>query len=237
MRLFLLPISTRRTLIYCERLHVLTAKDQGYLDKATTKASALWASWEQKDSGWQKKVVEYGSQALKRIPYEEWGLKSIPPLSTRRKEEELSGAEKVEVHFPSNLIPEATVMTVLKTLGTERQQLHKTRIIGSVVGMPIVAPFALVPVYVTLLELPAHLSNTLIAFPIYHFSIWFSGPIPTGRLSEGLNTSNSWLIISSSKLNPLRFSMNSTLPANDHSIMGHLPEMRRWCFICPTESA
>lgn len=148
MRLFLLPISTRRTLIYCERLHVLTQKDSGLLDKATTKSAALWASWEKKESGWQKKVVDYGNKALKRIPYEEWGLKSIPPLSARRKSDELSGKEKVEVHFPSSMIPEDKVMDVLRTLGTERQQLHRSRIIWSIVGMPIVAPFALVPMYV-----------------------------------------------------------------------------------------
>ncbi len=145
MRLYLLPISTRRTLIYCQRLNVQTAEKQSWLDKGTTKAAALWASWEKKESGWQKKVVVYGNQALKRIPYEEWGLKSIPPLSTRRKTEELSGKEKVEVCFPGTLIPDGTVLEVLRKLGTERQQLHKRRIFWSFVGMPIVAPFALVP--------------------------------------------------------------------------------------------
>jgi hypothetical protein len=124
----------------------LNAEQQGWLDKATTKSAALWASWEKKESGWQKKVVKYGNEALKRIPYEEWGLKSIPPLSSRRKSDELSGKDKVEVCFPPTLIPESTVLGVLRKLGTERQQLHRKRIFWSFVGMPIVAPFALVPV-------------------------------------------------------------------------------------------
>jgi len=145
MRLFLLPISTRRTLIYCQRLNVTTTEKQSWLDKGTTKAANLWAGWEKKESGWQKKVVDYGNQALKRIPYEEWGLKSIPPLSKRKETEELSGKEKVEVSFPSTLIPQDSVLELLRTLGTERQGLHKSRMIYSFIGMPISAPFALVP--------------------------------------------------------------------------------------------
>ncbi|KAI9645627.1 hypothetical protein NHQ30_006369 [Ciborinia camelliae] len=146
MRFYLLPISTRRTLIYCQRLNVTTTSEVSLLDKTTTKANNLWASWEKKDSGWQKKVVEFGNNALKRIPYEEWGLKSVPPLSKRRREEELAGKEKVEVLFPSTFLPQEKVTEVLRTLSTERKQLHKTRLWGSIIGMPIVAPFALVPV-------------------------------------------------------------------------------------------
>jgi len=145
MRLFLLPISTRRTLIYCQRLNITTAEQQILLDKGTTRAAKLWAGWEKKESGWQKKVVDYGNQALKRIPYEEWGLKSIPPLSARRKAEELSGKEKVEVSFPTMLIPEGEVSEVLRKLATERQSLHKKRMIYSFIGMPITAPVAIVP--------------------------------------------------------------------------------------------
>jgi hypothetical protein len=146
MRLILLPVSTRRTLIYCQRLNVTTTEQQSFLDRRTAWAAKTWASWEKKESGWQKKVVEYGNQALKRIPYEEWGLKSIPPISARRKEEKLSGKEKVEVSFPSTLIAEAEVSSVLTKLATERQSLHKRRMIYSFIGMPISAPVAIIPV-------------------------------------------------------------------------------------------
>lgn len=106
----------------------------------------MWAGWEKKESGWQRKVVDYGNQALKRIPFEEWGLKSIPPLSARRQKEEIAGKESVEVSFPSSVIPDGKIRDVLRTLSTERYGLHRKRLIWSVVGMPIVAPFALVPV-------------------------------------------------------------------------------------------
>jgi len=148
MRLFLLPISTRRTLIYCQRLNVTLSQQQTLLDKATTRAANLWASWEKKEKGWQKRIVELGNQALKRIPYEEWGLKSIPPLSARRKEEELAkyGKAQVEVSFPPSLIQENTVTDVLRKLGTERESLHRSRMIYCFIGMPITAPIALIPV-------------------------------------------------------------------------------------------
>lgn len=89
MRLFLLPISTRRALVYCQRPPSSAAEASSFLEKGRARAANLWASWEKKESGWQRKVVEYGNQALKRIPYEEWGLKSIPALSTRRKDAEM----------------------------------------------------------------------------------------------------------------------------------------------------
>jgi len=146
MRLLLLPISTRRTLIYCQRRNVITAEQNGWLDKKSKKAAEMWAGWEKKESGWQRKVVDYGNEALKRIPFEEWGLKSIPPLSARRKEEEISGKDSVEVAFPPSIIPEGQVRDVLKSLSTEREGLHKKRLVWSIIGMPIVAPFALVPV-------------------------------------------------------------------------------------------
>jgi hypothetical protein len=145
MRLYLIPISTRRTLLYCQRLNVTTTSQQGWLEKGTTKAAKLWATWENKESGWQKKVVEYGNYALKRIPYEEWGLKSVPPLSARRKEKDLTGKEKVEVRFPSCLIPEAEVLDVLRTLATARQSLHQKRMIYCFIGMPLTAPLAIIP--------------------------------------------------------------------------------------------
>ncbi|TGO13809.1 hypothetical protein BTUL_0063g00410 [Botrytis tulipae] len=146
MRLYLLPISTRRTLIYCQRLNVATTNEVSLLDKTTAKANNLWNSWEKKESGWQKKVVDFGNKALQRIPYEEWGLKSIPPLSKRRRAEELGDGEKVEISFPSNFLPQENISKILQVLGTERRQLHKTRLWGSIIGMPLVAPFALVPI-------------------------------------------------------------------------------------------
>lgn len=146
MRIFLLPISTRRTLLYAHRLNAAAPQaNETWLEKVQGKAAKTWAGWEQKDSGWQKTVANYGNQALKRIPYEEWGLKSIPPLSTKRKDDETRGDDKVEVIYPQSVMPRSRVTDVLQTLSTERDGLHRSRLMWCFIGMPISAPFALVP--------------------------------------------------------------------------------------------
>jgi hypothetical protein len=125
---------------------VATTEEKGLVDKLTNRAARLWAGWEKKDVGWQRKVVDWGNAAFRRIPFEEWGLKSVPPLSARRKDDELQGKEKVELVFPGQVIPAQKVESLLARLGTEREQLHRRRLIWCCIGMPLSAPFALVPV-------------------------------------------------------------------------------------------
>ncbi|KAI1176775.1 mitochondrial K+-H+ exchange-related-domain-containing protein [Nemania sp. FL0916] len=146
MRLFLLPISTRRTLLYCQKLQALPSDKQSRIDKITSRAARLWASWEEKESGWQKSVVNYGNRALRRIPYEEWGLKSVPTLSARRRQEDIIGKEKHHLVFPPSIISATRAPEILRALATERHVLHRSRMIWCFVGMPLSAPFALVPI-------------------------------------------------------------------------------------------
>ncbi|KAK0701672.1 mitochondrial K+-H+ exchange-related-domain-containing protein [Lasiosphaeria miniovina] len=146
MRLYLLPISTRRTLLYCQKLNAPTTERPTWGDWIQSKASRTWAGWEKKERGWQKSVVNYGNYAFRRIPYEEWGLKSVPPLSQRRRVVERNGSEKIEVVYPKSLLAMDKVPGILETLATERQSLHKRRLIWCLVGMPITAPIALIPV-------------------------------------------------------------------------------------------
>nr|POE94422.1 uncharacterized protein c23h3.12c [Quercus suber] len=173
MRLFLLPISTRRTLIYCERAQeALTngaspaaAKAQPYSERILNKASTTWASWEKAEKGWQKQITVYGNQLFKRIPFEEWGLKSFPP-GTRKALLDLDaqpdsppweclypthfvglhGGSKANARAVSPGEQTGPVTALLQQLATERQGLHNRRLWTSIALMPVSAPFTLVPV-------------------------------------------------------------------------------------------
>lgn len=130
-------------------MHEKLASDRTILDRITNKANETWASWEKDDKSWKrwkKTLTVYGNKALRRIPYEEWGLKTIPPLTAKRRQAELEGKEKVEVIFPGLFLRNEKVPGILQQLATERQALHRKRMIWSIIGMPLSAPFILVPV-------------------------------------------------------------------------------------------
>lgn len=152
MRLFLLPVSTRRTLIYCEKLHQKAQSERNILDKLTNKASETWVAWEQDSKAplnWKKRVTLAGNQALNRIPFEEWGLKTLPALTAKRKAAIVDGTEKYQVSFPGLYLHEDKVPGILKKLAQEKQAMYRKKMIYSIVAMPFTAPFMLVPVYAT----------------------------------------------------------------------------------------
>ena len=147
MRLFLLPISTKRALVYSVPTKDLP-KELSKLDRISNKAAETWARWEEEDHGWKKKLVSWGNQVQQRIPYEEWALKSIPPLNAQMRIDELHGKRKVDVMFPGNsTVEKSKVLLVLKKLATERQDLHRRRMWWSFLFAPITAPIGLIPLY------------------------------------------------------------------------------------------
>jgi len=146
MRIFLLPLTTRQALIFCQRA---TPNPQGKLsipDRITKKAAETWAQWEAAKGGWRKQIVTYGNRGLQRIPYQEWGLKSFPPSNPKLQAEQIANNEKFDVIYPSNVMHSGDVPKVMARLARERKQLHWNRFIGSMVAMPFTVPFALVPV-------------------------------------------------------------------------------------------
>lgn len=148
MRLFLLPISTKRSLIFCQREKLHPSKKLTLLDKLTTGASAKWLAWEKSDKGWMKKITVFGNKLFQRISYEEWGLKSIPPLNASRKAKELERRGTVQVDYPSSVLSPSTVHITLRAYGAKSRQLYHTKWLwASIIGMPLSTPAALVPMW------------------------------------------------------------------------------------------
>lgn len=148
MRLFLIPISTRRALIYARPLRKDASKELSLLDKTTSKAAKTWASWEEAEGGWKKHLVTWGNRVQQRIPFEEWGLKSIPSLTSQRRADEAYGKKKIDVLFPGNSVRLEKLPSILHKISTERQEFHRKKMLWSLGFAPITAPFALVPMYV-----------------------------------------------------------------------------------------
>ncbi|CAD0084441.1 unnamed protein product [Aureobasidium vineae] len=140
MRLFLLPISTRRTLLYCDRVatQVNASGKLSYHDRIVNKANETWASWENSPNKYKKKLTDYGNIVFNRISYEEWGLKTLPSST--------ADLTPTEIVFPGRFLDQKKVPDILRKLATERQGLHKQRFWGSLIGLPFTIPVGLLPV-------------------------------------------------------------------------------------------
>ncbi|KAF7625449.1 mitochondrial K+-H+ exchange-related-domain-containing protein [Aspergillus flavus] len=145
MRLFVIPISTRRALIYARPLRRDHAKELSILDRITNKAAETWAKWEEAEKGWQKHLVVWGNKVQQRIPYEEWGLKSIPSLNAQRRLDESYGSKKIDVLFPGNAVKTEKLKSILHKIATDRQDLHRKRMWWSFIASPFTAPIGLIP--------------------------------------------------------------------------------------------
>ncbi|KAJ5450710.1 uncharacterized protein N7458_007159 [Penicillium daleae] len=146
MRLFLIPISTRRALIYARPLRRDAAKELSLLDRTTSKAAETWAKWEEAESGWKKHLVTWGNRVQQRIPFEEWGLKSIPSLKAQQRIDENHGSKQIDVLFPGNSVRVENIPNILRKIATERQEFHQKKMWWSLGIAPFTAPFALIPV-------------------------------------------------------------------------------------------
>lgn len=145
MRLFLIPISTRRAFIYCQQLRQQPAAEVGYLQISVNKVQQKWAEWERSTTRWKQLLTNYGNEGLQRVAYEEWALKSFPPLTEQSQALALSKGKKVELVYPENIIQSSDIPKIVRRLADERKQLHWRRFAGSMLGIPFTLPLGLIP--------------------------------------------------------------------------------------------
>lgn len=84
MRILLLPLTRRRTLLYAQRLTQNAAhKPNPWLVWASQKAQQTWIEWGKSDTSWKAKTVATGNRLLDKIDWEEYSLKTVhDPKST-----------------------------------------------------------------------------------------------------------------------------------------------------------
>lgn len=106
MRILLMPLTRRHTLLFAQRL----TENESYrpsplLTWIMTQGQKTWNDWGKSQTKWKYKTVQYGNSLLDRIDWEEYCLKTVHDPKT-------SIAEKV---FGSDLDPWLTA-----TLGFSR---------------------------------------------------------------------------------------------------------------------
>jgi Mitochondrial K+-H+ exchange-related len=88
MRILLLPLTRRQTLLYAQRLTLNEAtKPNPWLTWAASKAQKTWNDWGKSETKWKKNTVAVGNRLLDRIEWEEYALKTVhdPKTTTSEK--------------------------------------------------------------------------------------------------------------------------------------------------------
>ena len=87
MRILLLPLTRRQTLLYAQRLtENQLNKPSPLLTWIVTKTQKTWAEWGKSDTRWKLKTVEMGNKLLDKIDWEEYSLKTVQdPKTTTAK--------------------------------------------------------------------------------------------------------------------------------------------------------
>jgi hypothetical protein len=155
MKLLLLPISTRQTLLYCAQAAKASATENTpplslfgrFAAKATATGKQGWAEWEAKPKGWKKQVTVYGNSLVRQIPHQEWALKAIPPLNAQRQRDisQADASSSIECLYPEDVLSASSVKALLHQLSVARQPFHRKSMWQSAAIAPLMLPFAIIP--------------------------------------------------------------------------------------------
>ena len=88
MRILLLPLTQRQTLIFAQRLtENVRNRPSPWVKWVMQRTQKTWSDWGKSDTTWKKKTVETGNKLLDRIDWEEYSLKTVhdPKTTTTEK--------------------------------------------------------------------------------------------------------------------------------------------------------
>jgi hypothetical protein len=88
MRILLLPLTRRQTLLFAQRLTENPLnKPSPWLTWIMRKTQKTWSDWGKSETKWKSKTVATGNKLLAKIDWEEYSLKTIidPKTTTAEK--------------------------------------------------------------------------------------------------------------------------------------------------------
>jgi Mitochondrial K+-H+ exchange-related len=102
MRILLLPLTRRQTLLYAQRLtQNESMKPSPWLTWITAKAQKTWSDWGKSDTKWKSKTASIGNRLLDKIDWEEYSLKTIQDPKTTTSENVPPSSElEADMRFP-----------------------------------------------------------------------------------------------------------------------------------------
>ncbi|ODV91870.1 hypothetical protein CANCADRAFT_78384 [Tortispora caseinolytica NRRL Y-17796] len=145
MRLWYLPITTRRALIYCEPIrHGINGAKPSIEHRITAKIADTWKTWEKAEQNWKRTLVTYVNKALDQIPYEEWGLRSIPAgVRSGAQSQQLENSTLI---YPKDAVLEENISKYLTDLVRRRLPYHRKWMVICAAVAPLTLPLAAVPI-------------------------------------------------------------------------------------------
>lgn len=88
MRILLLPLTRRQTLLFSQRLtENASYKPSPWLVWIMRKTQKTWSDWGKSETKWKSKTVATGNKLLDKVDWEEYSLKTIhdPKTTTAEK--------------------------------------------------------------------------------------------------------------------------------------------------------
>lgn len=165
MKLIFLPLTVRRSLIFCEKQTTPLVRSKPKLDeRIASKAGKIWSNFEASDKKWKLKIVKWTGKLLDTVPFEENGLRTVPPRNTYMRKLKTSDShiserqaiqedvthhlEPFELLYPhsaAGFTSFESASNKLKTVIARAKQTHIRQALLCFVGLPLTLPFAINP--------------------------------------------------------------------------------------------